>query len=82
MARLTHPDFHPHDALAGARFRAVRQAYEVIQKQGGGKRGSAGALRVTFTLHGRPVTASISALVVDEVLVAIGERRRDLALRP
>ena len=72
MARLTHPDFHPRDPLAAARFRAVREAYEAVQRQGCGDGGNAGGLQIKFSLNGGPLTAWISSLSVNEALVAAG----------
>jgi hypothetical protein len=49
MARLTHPDFHPRDPFGAMRFRAVREAYEAIQRQGPHRTGRADALQITFS---------------------------------
>jgi hypothetical protein len=69
MARLTHPDLHPHDVIAAARFRAIREAYEALQRQGARGPGSAGGIQVIFS----PVmTASIRSVGVNGTFVAVG----------
>jgi hypothetical protein len=68
-ARLTHPDFHPHDPIAATRFRAVRDAYEALSGEGARGQGGAGALQVIFSLM---MTAAIRSLSVNETFVAVG----------
>jgi hypothetical protein len=77
MARLTHPDFHPYDVIAAARFRVVREAYDALQRQGARDAGSGGGIQVMFS----PVmTASIRSLGVNGTFVAVGTSDGELYL--
>ena len=70
--RQTHPDLHPEDATAAARFRRVQEAYELLSGQGPftGNGADAGVIRFCF-----PSAATVSFLdVVDsDWLVGSGD---------
>jgi hypothetical protein len=82
MARLTHPDFNPSDPMAAERFRAVREAYDVVTNEFSPSAQSPGAFQITVSLmiNGRPVTASISFLTVNGSFIALGTTEGEVYL--
>ena len=52
-----HPDLHPDDATAAARFRRLQEAYEALTGEARGSGAGAGAIRFSF-----PSTATVSFL--------------------
>jgi DnaJ domain len=70
----THPDLHPNDASAAARFRRVQQAYESLtgRSAAGGNGAAPGVIRFSF-----PSAAAVSFLDVvdDDWLVGGGDGR-------
>ena len=71
-AKQAHPDLHPDDATAAARFRSLQEAYESLTGRGGvtGNGGEAGAIRFHF-----PSAATVSSLdaVETDWLVGSGD---------
>jgi hypothetical protein len=72
--KRAHPDLHPDDASAAARFRRVQEAYESLTGQGGGSGNGAAAGVVRFSF---PSAAPFSFLEVvdDDWLVGGGDGR-------
>jgi hypothetical protein len=72
--KRAHPDLHPDDASAAARFRRVQQAYESLSGRSGGSsnRDAAGLIRFSF-----PSVATVAFLdrVDDDWLVGGGDGR-------
>jgi len=70
--KATHPDLHPEDTSAAARFRRLQEAYESLSGQGAatGNGDGAGGLRFSF-----PSAATVSFLDVvdDDWLVGNGD---------
>jgi hypothetical protein len=70
--KRAHPDLHPDDASAAARFRRVQQAYESLSGRSGGSsnRDAAGLIRFSF-----PSVATVAFLdrVDDDWLVGGGD---------
>ena len=58
-AKQAHPDLHPDDATAAARFRSLQEAYESLTGRGGvtGNVGEGGVIRFHF-----PSAATVSSL--------------------
>jgi hypothetical protein len=82
MARLTHPDFNQHDFGAANRFRAVRSAYEALQRDqaAAGSGGIKLTATVTLTFKGGPIPNSITALTIADGVIGIGTSKGDVYL--
>ena len=82
MARLTHPDFNPADPTACDRFRAVREAYEAMQREqpAAGERGGGVQVTISLMINGPPVTARITSLRAEGPVIAIGTSEGEVYL--
>ena len=67
-----HPDLHPNDASAAARFRRLQEAYEALTGEGarGGNGAGAGVIRFSFP---SAATVSFLAAVDEDWLVGGGD---------
>jgi hypothetical protein len=77
MARRAHPDFHPDDATAPERFRAVQKAYEYLMHL---RHRDENMIEVSFTIGGGSMTARITYLHAQGPAIAIGTSAGEIYL--